>query len=272
MHAPTRQALRSAAAALAVIATLCASCAAAATDSSVGFGVGVAPEFIGARKYLVVPLPSFSVAVGRVEIRSNDLGLEAAVPLTGFLEAGPIIRLDAGRNSLFRTGDPVIRQLRRVNAAPEAGAFVAVKIPLWDVGLGAPPLLLGRVSTVRGGGDGHRGALVEASLGGLLPLTPSTAAGLSLQASYQDRRYAAAYFDVTVADAARTGLAPFRAAAGLRDIGAAAFLDHRWSRHWSTTLTGSFTRLRDAAAASPIVTARGRVDQAFGGVSITYSF
>lgn len=244
---------------------------AAAVEATVGFGLGVAPEYVGAGRYLPVPLPSVSLQAAGITSRSNNFGLEAGLPLTDTLSAGVIFRIDSGRNALFRVSDPVVRQLRRVNAAPEVGGYLELQLPMSAAGPGGP-LMLGRIAAEQGIGNGHGGLLVETSLGVLFPLGDRTVLGVSALLNWQDRRYADAFFGIDADDAAASGLAPFTARAGVRDLGIQLFLERRLSARWSAGLTGSYTRLRASAAASPIVAERGNVDQVFAGLSATYSF
>lgn len=240
---------------------------ASAADGMVGMGLGVAPPYPGAREVILVPLPALEVTTGAVTWRTNNFGVEAGLPLGGGVSAGPILRVDAGRGSLFAVKDAVIARLVRVKAAPEAGGFVEFGRPL-----GAGVQLRGRASLVQGFGAGHGGLLGEASVTVLVPAAPRLMLGISLQASWQDRRYAAAYFGVDRAGAAASGLPEFAGRAGLRDLGVGFFASRTLSRRWSASLLGTLSRLQGSAARSPVVRLRGRAEQVFGGLALAYRF
>jgi outer membrane protein len=239
--------------------------AARAADTTIGFGLGVAPSFPGARDVIAVPLPSLEIAGDRVTWRTNNFGLEAGVSLGGAVSAGPILRLDAGRGSLFAVNDVVVSRLARVKAAPEAGGFVEIGGALttswqWN----------GRVSLVQGFGAGHGGLLGEASVGVLIPAGRSATIAVSMQASWQNRRYAQAYFGVDAAGAARSGLPAFQAGAGLRDLGLGAVYSRSLSRRWSLSVLAALGRMQGAAQRSPIVRERGRAWQPVAGLALSY--
>jgi MipA family protein len=222
-----------------------------AADGTVGLGLGVAPPYLGAREVILVPLPSLEVTTRTVTWRTNNFGIEAGLPLGDGVSVGPILRVDGGRGSLFAVKDAVIARLPKVKAAPEVGGFIEAGYPL-----GGGVQLRGRVSLVQGLGAGHGGLLGEGSASVLAPATPRLMLGVSVQASWQDRRYARAFFGVDTAGAAASGLPEFQAGAGLRDLGAGVFV----------------SRLQDSAARSPVVRVRGRRDQILGGLALAYRF
>ena len=236
-----------------------------AADTTIGLGLGVAPPYPGAGEVIAVPLPSLEIAGDTVTWRTNNFGLEAGFDLGGGVSAGPILRVDAGRGSLFAVKDAVVARLTRVKAAPEAGGFIEIGGPLagslrWR----------GRASLVQGFGAGHGGLLGEASAGVLVPAGKRAVLALSIQASWQDRRYAQAYFGVDEAGAMRSGLQLFRASAGLRDIGLGGVYTRTLSKRWSLSVLGTLSRMQGAASRSPIVRERGREWQPFAGLALSY--
>lgn len=250
--------------ALAVGLAFCPS-PALAGDITIGLGIGIAPPYAGAREVIAVPLPSLEIAGDRVTWRTNNLGLEADVDLGEGISAGPILRLDAGRGSLFGVGDAVVAKLAPVKAAPEAGGFFEIGGPL-----AGSVRWRGRVSLVKGFGAGHGGLLGEASAGVAVPAGQRAVLAMSVQASWQDRRHAQAYFGVDAAGAVRSGLPVFLANGGLRDIGFGGVYTRALSRRWSVSLLGTLSRMQGSASRSPIVRERGREWQPFAGLALSY--
>lgn len=242
-----------------------------AEDTSIGLGAAIAPEYVGSRDTVIAPVPSFSTTIGPVEINSDLLGINAGFKLDQYITVGPIVRLDLGRNALFKVNDPVVARLPKIKVAPEFGAFIQAQVPIFADRPQALALTA-RLSAVKGTSAGHGGVLVEGDLGAVKSIGDRTTTGVSVTFSWQDRRYADAYFGVDQAAAAATGLSRFSGKAGIRDLGSSVFIARTLSEHWSASAFASLTELKSSAADSPIVQERGRTRQTFLGLSATYSF
>ena len=92
------------------------------------------------------------------------------------------------------------------------------------------------------------------------------------RARWGDDNYHDAYFSVTPAVAAATGLPVFDAEGGIHSIGAVAGLTHMLSRDWGVYGFAGYDRLVGDAADSPIVRAFGSRDQYSAGLGLFYSF
>lgn len=158
-----------------------------------------------------------------------------------------------------------------VKASFEAGAFVDTTVPIQSNGGGEPTLVLARLSVVQGLDGGHEGILAEAALGVLKPLGKWTiGGGVTLAAG--DGDYTNAFFGVSAADAAVTGLSPYAAGGGLRDAGVAVFTSYAVNDRLSVDLTTSYNKLLGDAADSPVVVERGTADQVFAAIGLTWQF
>jgi outer membrane scaffolding protein for murein synthesis (MipA/OmpV family) len=73
-------------------------------------------------------------------------------------------------------------------------------------------------------------------------------------------------------DAARSGLDPYNADEGFKDVSFGASLTYRFLGNWSATATGLYTRLIGDAEDSPVVDDRGDENQLFAGALVSYRF
>ena len=98
-------------------------------------------------------------------------------------------------------------------------------------------------------------------------LFETTASGTYASGDYMEN-----FFGVTSGDAKRSGLHPYDANSGFKDVAFTASLTYGLGEHWSLTGLGSFERLLGDAADSPIVNHRGSEDQGIGALLLSYRF
>ncbi|MGH6945622.1 MAG: MipA/OmpV family protein [Geminicoccaceae bacterium] len=84
--------------------------------------------------------------------------------------------------------------------------------------------------------------------------------------------YMSSYFGIDAGDAARSGLDQFNADEGFKEVAFGASLTYRFLENWSVTGTGTYTRLIDDAADSPVVDDAGDDNLFFAGALINYRF
>ncbi len=249
----------------------------AVTQGRVGLGLGAAPDYLGSDDLVATPLPSFAFSLGRLNVQNNLLGVEIdirpgfqAPPSTAAIIAyGPIIRQDLGRNDGSKVEDPVVALTTPVKSTLELGGFFEATFPL-AAGGDAPTLLTARVSVVQAV-ENHEGATLDLSVGVVRPIGRWTLGG-GIAATIADGDYTRAYFNVSAADAAKTGLAPYESAGGLLDVGLSLFASYAVNDHWSVDALAGYTVVVGDAADSPIVAERGRAEQPFAGLGVSYRF
>ncbi len=232
-----------------------------------GFALGLAPEYPGSDKVLAAPFPSFGYTRGKLDIESNGLGVQVNLaPVFAASEAfsfGPILRYDLGRNDVTRVEDAVVRRLAKVRGSVEVGAFVAAAVPV------GASVLTAKFSVVRGLDGGHEGLVAEAALG-VVRQAGDWTFGAGLAATAVSGDYADAYFGVTAADAARSGLAAYDPAGGIRDAGVTVFASYAVSERLSVDAIAGYSRLVGDAAQSPLVKERGSAGQPLVAVGATW--
>lgn len=241
---------------------------AAERELTVGFGVGAANDHEGADEFQALPLLSFDYQGRQIAVRSQGLGVEADMIPSARFQAGPTANYRGGRDD--DVDDAAVALLPEVDDSIELGAYFATGAPLTALGLDDPGLLTVRFDFAHDVAEGHNGFLVRGALAFIRPLDDDLKAVIGLSTTYASSAYMNAFFDVTPAGAAASGLAPFNAEAGFKDVGATAVLSYKFADRWTASLIGNYRRLVGDAADSPVVQDVGSPNQFFGGVSIGY--
>lgn len=231
-------------------------------------GAGVKPEHEGAEAIEALPLLGFNYENRFIAVRSRGLGIEADfIPALTF-QAGPLARYRGGRDD--DVDDPRVAALSEVGDSIELGIFIGAGAPVRRFGIDDPAIVAAKVSFAHDVNEGHGGFLIEPSLTLIRPLTDRLKAIGSVSTTYASGRYMDAFFNVSAADAVGSGLAPFGASAGFKDVGVTGVLRYAFTDNWSASLIGNYTRLVGDAADSPVVRQAGTANQFFSGVAINY--
>jgi outer membrane protein len=223
------------------------------TDAIVTLGGGgrVAPEWDGAKAYMLTPMP----IVGLKFLRSPLTGKPTSD--TGFGIA-PAFRFVSKREFTARDR---LWGLERVGATAELG-FVVDYTDTWF-----------RASAeVRQGFGGHHGQIVELGFDGRFRPIDRLTVSAGPRVSFASSEYMNTWYGVTAAESARTGLATHRPGAGLLGAGLAARATWEIDDQWLVRADAGWTRLADKAANSPIVRTDGARDQFTVGLGVAWRF
>jgi outer membrane protein len=227
---------------------------------TVGAGPQVGPKFPGSDSYGISPMPIFGLR------RPGD-----PIPVETADEGFGIGLM--GRNSRFNIG-PVLQLVNKRDpedvgaAVPEVD--ISVEVGAFVEAYPAPWLRLrveGRKAVT--GHDGWNGDILADFVvrGG-----DTTVFTIGPRARIGDRRYHQAYFGVTPAVAAATGLPAYAPSGGFHSYGVNAGLTHQFSPSWGIYAYAGYDRLVRDAADSPIVRDLGSRDQFSGGIGLSYTF
>jgi outer membrane scaffolding protein for murein synthesis (MipA/OmpV family) len=224
------------------------------------------PEFKGSKDYEAAPLPFVGFRYGRGDfyVSLEGRALRANILPGGWLEAGPILAFERGRNDDIK--NLAVRRLGEIDAAINAGVFVRKRLDL-----AGGELRIG-VEALTDTGKVHEGVLANVGLDYDHALSERWSAGASLSATWGDRKYMQTYYGVSPAGALASGLAPYVAGKGPENVAFGANLRYRINDRWSALAHGSYTRLVDSAADSPIVAREGSADQGQFALALFYSF
>jgi MipA family protein len=103
---------------------------------------------------------------------------------------------------------------------------------------------------------------------------PTAAWTLSLgpRLTLGDHRYMESYYGVNAAQAATSGLSPYRADAGIRSYGVAGLARYKISESWTTQVFFDYQHLTGSAGDSPVIANRGTPEQYLLGAGLSYTF
>ncbi len=244
---------------------------------TIGGGVSYLPSYQGSNDYVVAPAIAARGTVHGISFftRGSQLFVDLVPSPAGprwSLSAGPVLSLDLNR--VGRLVDRQVTALGTRRIALEAGGYVG--FAKTGVITSDFDSLSFRLSYVHDLGDVHGSYIVTPAIDYTTPLSRKVLVGLSLSADYAGAGYASTYYDVDAAGAVRSGLPQFQAHKGWQDITAGAVAGFALSgdlRHgFLLVLTGSYSRMKNDFAASPVTRIAGSADQFFGGIGLGYTF
>ena len=244
---------------------------------ALGLGPALSPSYEGSDDTILTAAPVVIGSVSGFDFASRAIGIgvdlireprEAKLNL----QAGPVLSLNLDRSS--RIEDRVVRRLGKIGPALQGGGYVGVAYS----GLLNPFDTAGaQVEVVTDLGDVHKGTIVTPSISYGTPLSTALFALVTVSATHISDNYAQRYFSVTPAGSLASGLPVFNAGGGWKDAGGSLSVAYDLSGDLrdgglGVFARGSYARLQDDAARSPIVRIRGDRDQLFAAVGLSYTF
>jgi outer membrane protein len=217
----------------------------AAEDSfSAGAGVAYVPEYAGADKSRLVPLPFLERTWSNGAFISTRRGAGWGTTVEG-VSLSAALSYDGGREDHkknFFSGSDALRGMGKIEGA--AQAVLSAGYQLGDVGLS--------LSTRQN--LGHREYGASYSLGASMALYSSASdqVGLGVAAQYGDSRHMQTWFGVSAAQSARSGYRQYQPKAGLEQVTAGLNWSHVIDANWTVLTAAGVTRLTGDAADSPL--------------------
>lgn len=175
----------------------------------------------------------------------------------GPLEVGPMLRLEGRRRSRDLGGD-----LPEVDRTVEVGGFTQ----LW---FGEHVRLR---ADLRKGLGGHKGWVSQIGADAVARDGDRWLVSLGPRFTLSDQKYQRAWFGVTPATAATTGLTAYDPQGGAQSIGAVGRGLLSFNERWGMVAQFTYARLIDDAERSPIIRRADSADQFGVGVGLTYTF
>jgi outer membrane protein len=228
---------------------------------SVGAGAEYKPDFEGAKRSMLSPVPIFSIRrAGSAEQFRGPLD-SASIALLDFgnLRAGPAGKLVAARKA---NNFVELNGLGDVNAAIEIGGFVEYYPVDW----------FRTRAEVRQGFGGHHGVVADFSADVIVPVIQGLNISAGPRFTWESTQATAPYFAITAIQAAATGLPAFNAGGGAHSVGAGAQVSYRFNPQWEVHSYVEYQRLLGDAANSPLVAVRGSPNQTTVGIGASYAF
>jgi outer membrane scaffolding protein for murein synthesis (MipA/OmpV family) len=226
----------------------------------VTLGAQVSPYYPGSDSLRISPLVDAGITRGDKPFAFEAADESFAVPIindSGF-QIGPALALQGARRR-ERAGAAI----DEVGVTVEAGGYAQFWI--------APRLRFH--GEVRQGINGHRGLIGNAGLDYVLRDGDKWLFALGPRVTLSNEKYRRAYFEVTPAAAARTGLPVYHAdGSAVHAIGATATSSYQFTPRWGVYGYAKYDRLTGDAADSPITQALGSRNQFSGGLGLSFTF
>lgn len=243
----------------------------------VGAGGAYLPSYEGSDDYLFTAMPLLQGSYGGIDFESRGPGISADIipnpnDSNVNLLLGPSVRVNFDRTR--RIKDPVVRLLGERDVAIEVGGFAGLGL---SGVLNPYDTLTARVDVVTDVSNEHDGTLITPSLAYSTPLSTALFAFVSVEATHASDEYMDSFFSVTPTGALASGLPVYGATGGWKNASASLGVNYDLSgdlRDGGLGLFagGSYSRLLEDAARSPIVRIRGDRDQWFAAAGVTYAF
>jgi outer membrane protein len=227
----------------------------------VGIGGAYNPDFEGARRSMLSPVPIFSLrrAGSTEQFRGPRDGASIALIDFGDLRAGPVGKFVASRKA---NSYSELNGLGDVKAALELGGFVEYFPADW---------FRTRVE-LRQGVVGHYGAVADFSADVIVPVIQRFTISAGPRFTWESTGAISPYFGIDAVQAMTTRLPIFDAKGGAHSAGAGAQLSYWVTPQWEAHSYVEYERLLGDAAKSPLVTIRGSPNQTTVGIGASYSF
>ena len=248
---------------------------------TVGVGAGYVPSYSGSDSYNLQILPIVQGSLGGVDINPRPAGLALDFvpdPDDGIaFSAGPMIRLRSDRDDAEDINDDIVAAYGELERAVEVGASVGIKFPKQLNPFDSVSINLDAAWDVAGA---HGGMYWSPSVTYFTPLSFSTAASLTLSATFVDDDFADYYYTVPPTNSLLPDedlLPGFAAKGGMQSYGLNLFVAHDLSGNvldggLSVVGIGGWSKLTGDAKDTPFTALRGNDDQFFVALGLGYTF
>ena len=227
--------------------------------TSLGLGVGMAPDYEGSEDYTAVPLVFARVGWGDgdyVMLKGTQLKWNL---WNDQIEFGPLLQYRMERDDV---DNDQVDAMEKIDDAVEAGFFVTGRSGPWSATLDFAADISGE----------HDGYLV--TLGGNYQQDFSEMFKVTygLSTTYASDKYMSTYFSVKPGNRGTSTLPNYKAEKGFKDIGVNVAADYKFNEKWSVVGNLGYSYLVGDAADSPIVDDEGSEGQFFLGAMGVYRF
>jgi len=226
----------------------------------VGLGPQVYPKFVGSDEYALFPyiIGGFRRAGAPLDFSAPGDGLGISIlPRDSVINFGPSVEFVNERQQ-----DDVGAPVGNVGFTVEAGGFVEL-FPTQNFRLRAE---------LRQGIGGHGGLVGDLGADFVIRDRDTYVFSIGPRARWADNDYHDAYFGITPAVSAASGLPVYNPHSGFYSFGAAAGLTYKLGHNWGMQGYVGYDRLTGDAADSPIVRLLGSRDQFSGGAGLFFEF
>lgn len=246
---------------------------------TVGVAAAYLPDYEGSDDYRITPAPA---AIGSVsgfsfQLIGNRLSVDIIPNRPGAdwdLQLGPVGAVNLNRKSRKSIDDSHVKLLPERDAAIEVGGHVGIA----KVGVFTSPYdrLSVSVSYRHDVSDVHDSGIWSPSISYLTPLSRKAAAALFGSADHVSGKYGRTYFSVTPAETLQSGLPTYTAGRGWKSYTAGVAGTYSLTGDLDGGLkivaVGTYKRMLNDYADSPVVSVAGSRDQWLGAAGLAYTF
>lgn len=232
----------------------------------IGGGIGATTAYSGADEYIGGVIPG-----GRYQFKDSNRYIEWYGPMGDMnlldsptWQLGPALGLRLGRTNVK---DDVVARLPEVDTTVEGGLMASWTRTNTD---GVPWRMRVGVTAMTDLGNTYDGLNASAFASFWLPLSQRVFVGLGGGASFASTSYNQAFYGVTAAGSAASGLPAYAPGGGLRQWYAWPAVIFQLSGPWFAGAALFYQRISGDPADSPIVSQRGDRNQLTAGIGIGY--
>lgn len=233
------------------------------TEVTIGLGAGVAPRYLGAKDYEVMPLPSLSIYRGIFFVDTlRGIGMEYLTSTNTYLSGA--INYDPGRkdrNSSWTPGSDRLAGMGDVKGSTVGNVLISQEITPW--------LSVNGEANFRLGGQKHRGNDYRLGVEGKILEKSSDTLTANLNAHLGDSKFNRTYFGVTRNQANRSRFNYHGMDSGMYALSYGVDWIHKIDKNWSVFTAVNVMHFMRDAKNSPVVERKVGVT---GAVSVNYSF
>lgn len=243
---------------------------------TIGLGAGYAPSYEGSDNYVISPA---GLIRGRVSgfnfySRATALYVDVVREAPGSdinIEIGPMANVRLDRNSRIR--DARVSALGKINTAIEVGGFAGITKN--KVFHGYDFLTL-RLDVYHDVASAHESTIFAPNIEYATPLSTSFLLGVSVSAEHVGDKFARTYYSISPTGAAASGLSPFNAEGGWKNVRGTLLATYSLSgdlrKGPAIFAVGSYSKLLGDFKRSPVVSQAGDRNQFFAALGLSYSF
>jgi outer membrane protein len=235
-------------------------CQSAIAETSLGLGVGMAPDYEGSSDYQGVPMlyGRYSYGDGKyLSLQGTQLRWNL---LSEKIQFGPLLQYRPERDDVDNNQ---VDKMKKVDAAFEAGLFVTGKFGPWALNLDF-------AADVSGKYDGYLvtlGGAYQTEISEDLKMT------FNVYTTYADGNYMEEYFQVDASNKGSSTLPNYSSDSGeFKDVGLKVVTVYDLNDSWSIMGNLGYKKLVGDASDSPLVDDEGDDNQLFVGAMGVYHF
>src|SRR5438270_4468579 len=224
-----------------------------------GTGIQFLPKFIGADAAELAPMFDLEIAHGSDQFKAKTPYRSSGIALvsSGRFSFGPAANIRGSRKN-----SDVGAAVGKVPTTLEVGAFAD-----YD----ASDSIRFRAQLLKGIG-GHKGLVGAIGADRIWRDGDRYVFSVGPRIMFSDARYQRAYFAVTPAASAVSGLPTYRPCGGVHGVGVASGVCYQLNNRWGLFGYARYDRLVGDAAKSPIIREFGSRNQLSGGIGLNYTF